>query len=322
MPQAYPEPKRFSTDGLGLHQRVEATCAGGARPWLKNWVLPALGAVRIRDLTTEEIQALIRSAEQAGKTPQTCKHILGAVKAILKHARRSRFWSGDDPTEFVVLPQVWTSERPAPSPEQVKAVMAEWPDGRVLILLLCVTGLRIGEGCGLRWKRINFSEQDLVLTKDEVVPALSLRISETWKYYKGGWRYQTPKSLGSRRPVDLQDGLLEELAAWKAASRFKGPDDPVFAGRTGRPWDYQNYLRRKLKPAAEKLDMPWLSWHSFRHAVDSWGERVGMSLSERQAFMGHSDLTMTQKYSHAQRNKVRAGLDRVADLVIEKGRVM
>jgi integrase len=56
--------------------------------------------------------------------------------------------------------------------------------------------------------------------------------------------------------------------------------------------------------------MPWRSWHTFGHTHATLSEQVGMSLSERQAQMGHA---MTMHYTHADLNGRRAGIEQLSD---------
>lgn len=73
-------------------------------------------------------------------------------------------------------------------------------------------------------------------------------------------------------------------------AEFAGPDDPVFAARTGRPVDEHNIARRHLKPVGKRLAMPWLSWHCFRRTHTTLVNELGMAFTDRMAMMGHSEL--------------------------------
>jgi len=74
-----------------------------------------------------------------------------------------------------------------------------------------------------------------------------------------------------------------------------------------------NLLRRVLKPIAVTLSMPWLSWHVFRHTHATLGEQIGMTLSDRQAQMGHGDVRMTLHYTHSDLERRRAAVEAMAN---------
>jgi integrase len=90
----------------------------------------------------------------------------------------------------------------------------------------------------------------------------------------------------------------------------------VFASRNGTPLNERNLSRRALKPAGEKLGIPWLSWHVFRHTHATLGEEIGMALSDRQAQMGHRDVRMTMHYTHSDLNRRRQAIEAMTDRLI------
>jgi len=83
------------------------------------------------------------------------------------------------------------------------------------------------------------------------------------------------------------------LVTMQEHNKFTGPDDPVFAARTGKPVDEHNIARRHLKPVGTSLGMPWLSWHCFRRTHTTLANELGMAFTDRMAMMGHSEARMT-----------------------------
>jgi integrase len=82
----------------------------------------------------------------------------------------------------------------------------------------------------------------------------------------------------------------------------------VFASKNGTPLVERNLTRRILKPVGVKLGMPWLSRHVFRHSHSTFGEQIGVALSDRQAQMGHADVGMTLHYTHSDLERRRAAI--------------
>jgi integrase len=103
------------------------------------------------------------------------------------------------------------------------------------------------------------------------------------------------------------DQVIEQVRL-RARSRFGSPEDLVFASERGTPLIERNLTRRYLKPVGEKLGLPWLSWHVFRHSHSTFAEQIGMALSDRQAQMGHADITMTLHYTHSDLERRRAAV--------------
>jgi integrase len=90
----------------------------------------------------------------------------------------------------------------------------------------------------------------------------------------------------------------------------------VFASRNGTPINPKNLLRRILQPACRKLNLPVISWHSFRQTHATLLGEVGESLRTAQAILGHSDLKTTLNvYTHAIPESQRRAVDKVAGLL-------
>src|SRR5438874_5879935 len=92
---------------------------------------------------------------------------------------------------------------------------------------------------------------------------------------------------GRRRPAIIPTLLANAFAALRKRDQFTGPEDAVFASRSGRPVDEKNIMRRRLRKVATGLGMPWIGWHDLRRTSTTLGDVVGMSAGEHQAVMGH-----------------------------------
>lgn len=274
---------------------------------IKNHILPDLGRLRMRDVTVGDLQDLISRKAAAGLSSQTVKHIRNQLSAIFRHAKRRGYFIGENPVELLVLPTMRRQQRGVLSWDGVSRLAAELPRFRVLIYLLAITGLRISEACGLKWSRLNLTEE-FVVSDDQPIPPKSALIVEA--YVRG--TYTETKQETAERIMPLPEELIYELLRHKRASMFDGPNDPVFASRTGRPIDQHNIASRYLKPAVQKIGVPKASWHWLRHTSSSFADQVGMTLGERQKGLGHGSGAMTMSYTHADVERVRAGLNRVA----------
>jgi hypothetical protein len=79
-------------------------------------------------------------------------------------------------------------------------------------------------------------------------------------------------------------GLM--LSGLRARAKFSGPDDFVFASRSGRPVSQDNLGTRKLKALGLELCIPWLSWNVFRRTSQRLHAELGNRLfSELKAAM-------------------------------------
>lgn len=282
------------------------------RSILGKHVLPILGAFALREIIPARIQALITLKLQAGLGVQSCAHIRNCLSAVLRHARAMQWFVGDLPTAAVRLPRMKRKPRRAMTWEQVCSLANALPEPvSTLVVFLTVTGLRIGEAMGLRWKWLNLTPQAQIVD-GELVPPLSVAVRENWVL--GG--YQTLKTSASMRNVPLPAWIVPRLLKLQFHSK-RGPEQPVFASQnvkaTGKPIDQHNIAKRLLKPAAAALGMgtpaepatatarakpakSWVSWHVFRHTNATLADQAGFSVTERQRILGHKTEAITMHY--------------------------
>jgi len=284
--------------------------------WAKARVLAVIGKTKLRETTHEDVQQLVEQARAAGNSPQTAEHLRNAVSAMFRHAKTTGYQQGENPARGVRLPARHPHPRPTLSYEQARALLAALPAPvRQMAQLSMLTTLNVAEMLGLRWRYVNLEPAPRTV-EGEILPAHSIAVRENC--YRG--EFGTVKSWRRRRNVPLTAGLVEMLAAWRAAARRPSDEELVFAGRTGRPLNECNLARRHLKPTARKvLGIDWVSWHVFRRSAATWAEGVHMPLSERMAMLGHSLPEMTLHYSQADIERRRGFLDTIEGNITRGG---
>ncbi len=288
---------------------------------LNNHVLPALGAKQLRDVRPDDVQNLILAKVAAGLSTQTVWHIRTAISTLWKKAKRIGWYSGDLPTYGLEMPKLTHAERTALSREQAITLLEHLPFvPRAMVLVLSLTGLRIGELTGLRWKRVNLTDAAIQVDSEQLAPfTLAVRESFVRVYGKQigeaekGGQYQDLKTAKSRRNIPMVALVVKVLRMVQATSKHAGPDDPVFIGRNGTPIDAHNELARKLKPVLKALNLPDISWHDLRHTAATFGDIAGLTEAERERILGHSDERMTRHYTKASMEHVRAAMEKMAD---------
>lgn len=276
---------------------------------LRKHVLPALGQMKLRDIATVQIQVMINSKLKAGLSAQTCLHIKNAVSAILRHAKSMQWFAGELPTEYVRLPEMKTKECKALTWAQVCQLSNALPEPiATLVPFLALTGLRIGEAMGLRWKYVNLTDQFRIVGS-EVIPPMCVAVRENFVMNA----YQSLKTAKSSRNVPIADWFAPRLLSLFGLAKWQAPEDPMFAAECGRPIDRHNTSNRILKPAAKALGLGWASWHNLRHTSATLADQGGFSVTERQRILGHATQAMTQHYSHAEMGQMRERLEAMVD---------
>lgn len=256
---------------------------------LDKHVLLALGKYRLKEFTPSLVQAFL-TAKAKTLSGQTVAHLRNVLSAIFRHAKGCGFWRGDLPTEFVRIPEIHPDTPVAISFDDVKAILGNMREPyRTLAHLMVITGLRIGEALALRWDHV-----------DLVKRVVEVRLN----FSNGQWC--TVKSRNGIRDLPIS----EELAMALEALRVPGPNGwLVFPNKYGAPLDAHNMSARELKPACKAAKLEPIGWHVLRHTAVTLMRQRGMTGAEAQVFAGHGSAAMTDRYSHAAIERMRAVVD-------------
>src|SRR5215813_2132617 len=236
---------------------------------LKTHLIPQFGRYKLREITNADVQAFMGKLLET-LAPDTVRTIRRYLSKILSTAME---WSyvDQDVTRGIRLPAPRRREPPFLTPEQFQKLLTGLPEKvRVMILLVMMTSMRVCEILALRWRRVDLRTG-------------TLRITE--RFYRGD--FSTVKSRRSDRDLPLGSVALETLKNWRE-KRKGGPDDLVFATRTGKPMSDGNLRRRVIYPTCDRLRIPRVSWHGFRHLHSSLLAYLGIPVSVAQAQLGRT----------------------------------
>jgi integrase len=263
--------------------------------------VPGGRGAALSELTTAALVELRSARTRAGATDATINRDFVAVESFCRWLATNRVdlpFVRPDITKAVEPPHV---DRHL-EPDQLAMVLeAAGEDWRPLFRLLAFTGLRIGEAQGLERRDVNFKTAEL-----HVVERPGRRL----------------KSKTSTRDVTIPGAIEAELRALIAAPA--GPHAPVFTGKRASYNDaYRAFERACLKAGLHdhgagdqarrstrrasgtttRADMrPTLalrathSLHSLRHTFGVACARAGLHPTAIQRLMGHSSITVTERY--------------------------
>jgi len=272
--------------------------------WRKH-VAPSLSHCPISTVNRAMVQTIITGKQRAKLSPQTITHIRNRISSVFNHARRLNYFSGENPTEDIVLPRMERKERRALTRESFDVLLSQLPDERlrVAVILMAYLGLRVGEAAGLRWQCVNLGEA--VQYVDGVpIPPFSILVRE--QYHRN--RFARLKTDSSKSILPLTSDVWVPLSEWFGRSKFTAPADTVLAGRNGQPLDAHNEAARRLKPAAIRAGMPWVSWHTLRHTASTWAAQV-LTTRENMDLLRHQSAAVNLSYTHADLARIREKLE-------------
>ncbi len=280
------------------------------RSIVREHLQPRFEGRRLDGISADDLARLVRELRADGKSEATIAVALAVVGRIYKFAGRRLGWNGTIPTTLMLSserPKVSQAKRrPIFTGEQLEQTIAAAHEPfRTLFTVAALTGARISELCGLTWADVRIDSLD------------EAEIDFAWQVDRRGNRRPT-KTDGSARTVPVPRELAVVLAQHKLAARHCGPDDFVFAARTGRPLQQRNVSRALREAQTRAVDadraptFPALhetdaqgrpipvprgtlpSMHSFRHTVASRALLAGESVDEVAFLLGHRDGTVTR----------------------------
>jgi integrase len=285
-------------------------------------ILPALGHLRLRDISVSAAQKFISelmvnngtSGERLPASWQTRKHMRNALSAIFEHALRIDWFAGKNPAPYVKLPAMKRRPTHALTPAQVAALLELLPStAREMVLTAVLTSMNVAEICGLCWRHVNLTDK-WATVESESLPPRSLIVLQQFRLGE----YTSLKTTNRQRVIALPSTLVGMFSHMKASDA--DPDAPVFAARETlgriRPVQEHNTMRRIIKPAATELGMPWIGWHSFRRTTATLADQAGLDTSDRKALLGHSSAAMATHYVQGPSlERQRATLDEIAAML-------
>jgi integrase len=237
---------------------------------------PYLGDVRLSDVKPGDVQSLISAALARGYSTQTVKHIRSVVSAIFAHAKKTHWFTGDNPAGGTTVPEMTRKETHSLTLAQANEVLGlmKYPE-REMTLIAILTGMNATEICGLQWKRVNTGES-WALVDGESIPPRTIAVRKQW--HRRGLDELGRKSRNRSLPIPAP--LLPILIDLRRRAEHGGPDDFVLMTRDGTPFD-EHSIARRVKAIGKKLRMPWLSWHVFRRTHTTLAYDLGLQLLER-----------------------------------------
>ena len=236
---------------------------------ITNHVVPYIGSKLISDINQENISQIIQIISKK-MALSSCHRILDQIKFLFNLVVR---WNVDgitkNPSADIKLKQIVFHRERYLSAEEVKRLLKELnnahnPMLKYIIPFLLLTGARKTEALTARWIDIDFERRF--------------------------WRIPLTKN-GKVRHVPLSDACIHLLKSVPRLRSFY-----VFENRrTNKPF---RSIYFSWNTARNRAGMPELRIHDLRHSFASFLVNAGCSLYEVQKILGHSQINVTQRYSH------------------------
>ena len=281
---------------------------------IKNHIKPALGNVKLEDLTTLMLQrfysnlltkgrVIRKEAEKQpkGLAPKTVRNIHNLIHEALEKAVADRLIL-ENPANGCELPQVEHREMKTLDMDQLDRFFMEAKRSGVFELYYTAlsTGMRRGELLGLKWSDVDWHNR-VISVRRQV-----LRVE--------GVVQEAPlKTKNAYRNIAVSQELLDILR--EKQERENDKSVYVFSSPTGgamSPDSTQHMLHRVLKRAG----LEQIRFHDLRHSYATLALQNGVDIKTLSSILGHFSAGFTlDTYAHVTTNMQRDAAAKVGEFL-------
>lgn len=273
----------------------------GFQNYLDKWIYPAIGEVKLPEITPAMISALLLSMQSQGKAHGTVIKVYTILNLLFQMAYM------EDVIDKNPMDKV---KRPTPKKDEIKPKEAEaytadelcyildclsteplkW---QALIRLLIDSGMRRGECCAIKWENVNFKECQITVAGNLCYTP------------QKGVYLDTPKN-GKSRTIDIDEDVIILLQRLRQEQASKALSAYVFTQENSSEPMHPQSPTRYLKKFAERHNIEDLHPHKLRHSFASVAITNGADIASVSEKLGHSDKAVTLRmYTHADQESIK-----------------
>lgn len=287
---------KIKTLSLNTRMRYEGS--------LNNYIIPYLGEIELYKVNTATIQQFYNNLINQELKPNTVKKIIEVLRGCFIYAKKLNLINVL-PTDIEKVPEVapkvvvWEEYQLKYFLNQIKN---KWL--YLSCLIISLTGLRVGELCGLRWENVDL-EEGIIHVKEQVLNDKKNHTLVHTKILKTNTAFRSisiPKLL-----IDILQNIKDNNynSDFVVLDRNNNMCNPrnVSMDFTKNVHKYKDPLEDKIKKSQNEvinyMQLPQISIHGLRHTHATIlllkGENVKV-ISDR---LGHKSVKITlDTYSH------------------------
>lgn len=270
------------------------------RSTLDAHVLPAIGDMRLSDVTDDDVQAFL--AKLKGK-PGAWTNAARTTRSLFLAAVSARAGGLTESPVSITIPKPAKSrentvrDTDLATPAEVREMAAGMPDAlRIGVPLAAWCSLRLGEVLGLQ--RGDFDHLD---DPDNAV----VHVRRQWNSKASPPGYTEPKAE-SRRTLSIPPALVPEIVAHLATHTRPEKSAPLIPSAQNPQTPVSQTAFDVAWRKAREAVRPGFRFHSLRHTGLTAYARAGATLKELQERGGHKDTSVALRYQHATLERDRA----------------
>jgi integrase len=243
---------------------------------LSRWILPYFKDWKLSDMKTPELQMFINKFADYSRS--VIKHIRATLSVLMRTGVDWEYVERN-PVPGVKLPPGKPVKRaPVVPVERLGHFIARLPEPYRTMAVLGTTGMRESEILGLRWDDFDTEKQVVRVRRSQ---------------YRG--QINPTKSEGSERALPYGDIVSDALMRLRTSGQ--GGKEYLFVTPKGTLFRSSDVGKKAFRTAAKELELPELTWRSFRRSVETLLHTEGVPMRIQQQILGHTKATTTLLYA-------------------------
>lgn len=296
--------------------RVRPSTMDNYDTYFRLHILPYIGHIKLKDLTTLNVQRLYLQLERKGLSPKSIHDIHGTIHGMLDKAVKMDLLHRNV-SRNCELPRVIRHEmHPLNKEEMVRFMELAKDDPYYLMMRFdFFTGLRESELIGLSWDCVNFEKHTLRVYRQFI------RIASGPD--KGKMVY-TPLKNSKERTITLTTSAMNVLKEAKrkqsemrlrAGSSWANEYNMIFTRENGRFVRFKT-LYVHFKNIVKKMGRPEVRVHDIRHTFALLSLQSSVDPKTLSEALGHATVAFTlDVYGHSNEDMKQQAADRLEQLI-------
>lgn len=273
---------------------------------LEKHIKPKLGGCYPLGITTGVVDGFTKELlDGDGLSVKTVHDILTVLHGVLKHTAAQL--PGIFPAVEINYPKESRRETRVLSRDEqtqlVRYLLTDTDACKFGVLLMLLSGVRIGELCALKWGNIDLKEQTI-----RIIATLQ-RLHDTVMESESRTRVVigAPKSDTSVRTIPLTDyaaTLCRQFAVRNAAAYILTGTENYMEPRS---------LQYRIEKYTKECGLEGVHAHTLRHTFATRAVEVGFEIKSLSEVLGHANTTITlERYVHSSMELKRSNMDKLA----------
>jgi len=253
------------------------------------WIAPVIGLIPLKDVSPLHLEQLKSNMSKGNRSARSIRYALATIRQVFNMAKYLNLYAGQPPTSSVKFPQEDNRRLRFLSRDEANILLnslrMKSQQLYEISLLSLKSGARADEIFKLTWGDVDLQRDTLTL-----------------------WDTKNTKTRIVFLTADVKEMLIQKKRGQNT--------DLVFPSRDGKKIEQisdtfnRTVNELKLNEGVKDRRMK-VVFHTLRHTYASWLVENGESLYTVKELMGHSTLSMTERYAHLSNGALQKAVKRL-----------